>query len=58
MIVRVEVKNKDDAVDVAAAEKVLNGMTIHGPKPDTIPKVDLLSSFGKEFEQDEHKRTD
>lgn len=58
VIVRVEVKDKNNAGDAAAAEKVFNGITITGPKLDTIPKVDLLSGFDKKVEQEAHKRID
>ena len=58
VIVRVEVKNKDNPADVAAAETVFNGIMINGPKLDTIPKVDLLSGFDKRVEQEAHKRID
>jgi len=58
VIVRVEVKDKDNIADVAAAKKVFNGITITGPKLDTIPKVDLLSGFDKKVELEAHKRID
>jgi len=58
VIVRMEVKDKNNTDDVAAAKKVFNGITITGPKLDTSPKVDLLSGFDKKVEQEAHKRID
>ena len=58
VIVRVEVKNKDDANDVAAAEKVFNGITIDAPKLDKVPELDLLGSFDKKTEQEALQRLD
>ena len=58
VIVRVEVKNKDDANDVAAAEKVFNGITIDAPKLDKVPELDLLGGFDKKTEQEALQRLD
>lgn len=45
VIVRVEVKDTDNAVDVAAAEDIFRTVTIEGPVPEDFPVVDLLSGF-------------
>ncbi len=45
VIVRVEVRDKNDPVDVAAAEAVFNGIKISGEQPSEFPFVDLLSGF-------------
>jgi len=45
VIVRVEVKDKNDAKDLAAAERIFGGITIRGPKLDAFPALDLLSAF-------------
>ncbi len=58
VIVRVEVKDKDNPADVAAAKEVFNGITITGPKFDSVPKVDLLSGFDQKVELEAQKRID
>jgi hypothetical protein len=45
LIVRVEVKDKDNANDMRDAEAVFNGITISGPKITAITKLDLLGGF-------------
>jgi hypothetical protein len=45
IIVRVEVKDENDAADVAAAKAVFNGITIAGESPAAFPQLDLLSAF-------------
>ena len=45
VIIRVEVKDKNDPIDVEAAKKVFNGINISGPEITEFPVVDLLSSF-------------
>ena len=45
VIVRVEVKDKDDAQDVEDARQVFTGITINGPAINTAPKLDLLSGY-------------
>jgi hypothetical protein len=45
VIVRVEVKDKNDPVDRSAAEEVFRGLRIEGPNIDVFPSVDLLSKY-------------
>ncbi len=45
LIIRVEVKDKNDSNDVEAAKKVFNGIGISGPEITEFPALDLLSSF-------------
>ena len=58
VIVRVEVKDKSDAEDVADAKNIFNGMIVKGPVIKVMPKIDLLSSFDKEVETEAYKRID
>lgn len=58
VIVRVEVKNKNDAEDVAAAKKVFNGITVNGPAIKAVPKLDLLSGFDKKVGEEALRRID
>jgi len=58
VIVRVEVKDKEDAEDVAAAKAVFNGITIKGPTPDKAPEIDLLSGFDKTVADEALRRID
>ncbi len=45
VIVRVELKDKNDPDDVEGAKTVFNGITITGRQPAEFPQVDLLSGF-------------
>jgi hypothetical protein len=45
LIVRVEVKDRNNADDMSDAKAIFNGITISGPKLDALAKVDLLSGF-------------
>ncbi len=56
IIVRVEVKDKGIAKDMAAAKKVFNGITIDGPTLDTMPELDLLSGFDNKTEEEALRR--
>ena len=56
--VRVEVKDKNDDDDLAAAKAVFNGITINGPQILTFPEVDLLSGFPAEVAEDATQRLD
>lgn len=58
LIVRVEVKDKDDPQDVAAAEEIFNGITISGPKAGAIKKLDLLSGFDKKAVEEANREMD
>jgi hypothetical protein len=58
VIVRVEVKDKNDPADVAAAEKVFRGITVEGPSLDSVPELDLLSGFDEKVEEEALSRID
>jgi len=45
VIIRVEVKDKNDSIDIASAKRVFNGINISGPEISEFPVVDVLSSF-------------
>ncbi len=45
VIVRVEVKDKDNEKDLKKAQTIFNGITIEGPQISEFPTLDLLSSF-------------
>jgi len=45
LIVRVEVKDRNNADDVRDAKAIFNGITISGPKITSITKLDLLGGF-------------
>jgi len=47
VLVRVEVKDKNDPVDVEAAQEVFNGIRIEGAGPEAIRGLDLLSGFSE-----------
>ena len=51
-------KDKDDAKDVAAAEKVFKGITIDAPKLEKAPELDLLSGFDEKVEKEALQRLD
>jgi hypothetical protein len=58
VIVRVEVKDKDDAEDVAAAKSLYNGITITGEQPSEFPSLDLLSGYTAEVADEANRRMD
>lgn len=58
VIVRVEVKNKNDAKDVTDAKNIFNGITIKGPVIKDFPKQDLLNGFDKKVATESLKRMD
>ena len=58
VIVRVEVKNKDDADDTAAAQSVFNGITISGEQPAEFPKVDVLGVYSGSVQADAEQKLD
>lgn len=58
VIVRIEVKNKNDPADMADARSVFDGITIDGPRIGRMPVVDLLSRFGPEVVQEALRRMD
>ena len=56
VLLRVEVKDKNDPEDVAAARSVFNGMTLTGPTPTEHPQLDLLSGFSEEVVAEADRR--
>lgn len=58
VLVRVEVKDKNNLADVAGAKAVLNGMTVTGSRPADFPRVDLLSEFSADVAAEAHRRMD
>jgi hypothetical protein len=58
VITRIEVKDKNDAADMAGAQAVFDGITIEGPTISEIPVVDLLSGFDEQVAQEAHRRMD
>ena len=58
VIVRVEVKDKDDPEDVAAAIVVYKGLTITDEQPGDHPQIDLLSQFPQEVADEANRRID
>ena len=54
--VRVEVKNKNDEKDVIDSKKVMNGLSISGPKINEFPSIDLLSGFSEKVVEEAEKR--
>jgi hypothetical protein len=58
VLVRVEVKDKNDPEDVAAAKAVLKGMTIVGAQPEEFPRLDSLSGYTDEVINEANRRMD
>jgi hypothetical protein len=58
VIVRVEVKDKNNAKDVAEAKAVFNGIGLDGPKVDNNPELDLLSGFDEKVAKEALRRID
>jgi hypothetical protein len=58
VITRIEVKDPNDAADMAAAQAVFDGITIEGPTIRAMPAVDLLSGFDEQVAQEASKRMD
>jgi hypothetical protein len=58
VIVRVEVKDKDDAEDVAAAQAVFNGITLIGEQPSEFPSLNLLSGYPADVTDEANRRMD
>ena len=56
VIVRVEVKDKNNPEDLAAAAAVFKGITIDGPEVEEAPELDLLSGFDKAVEEESLRR--
>jgi len=58
LIVRIEVKDPADAVDVSAAENLFRTISIDGPKPSRFPVVDVLSKFPEAVAEEANWRLD
>jgi len=58
VVTRIEVKDKNDAADVAGAQAVFDGIAIEGPTISEMPVVDLLSGFDEQVEHEAHRRMD
>ncbi len=58
IIVRVEVKDKNNPEDLAAAEKVFNGITINGPGAEKLDEVNLMSKYDEKIKEEANKRLD
>jgi len=58
VIVRVEVKDKDDAADTEAAKKIFNGISIEGPEYSDFPQLDLLSKYDEAVTKEANKSID
>jgi hypothetical protein len=58
VIVRVEVKDKNDPKDVADAKKIFAGITVNGPAVKVVPKLDLLGAFDEKVEAEALQRID
>ena len=58
VIARIEVKDQNDAADMADAQAVFDGITIKGPTIAEMPVVDLLSGFDERVVQQAHGRMD
>jgi hypothetical protein len=58
VVTRIEVKDKNDAADMAGARAIFDGIMIEGPTISEMPAVDLLSGFDEQVAQDALKRMD
>ena len=58
VVTRIEVKDKNDAADMADAQAVFDGITIEGPTISEMPSVDLLSGFDEQVAQEAHRCMD
>ena len=58
VVTRIEVKDPNDAADMADAQAVFDGITIEGPTIREMPAVDLLSGFDEQVAQEANKRMD
>jgi hypothetical protein len=58
VVTRIEVKDPNDAADMAAAQAVFDGITIGGPTIREMPAVDLLGGFDEQVAQEANKRMD
>ena len=58
VLVRVEVKDKNNPNDIAAAKAVFNGFAIRGAPPANFPPLDLLSGFSDDVVKEGNRRLD
>ena len=58
VVTRIEVKDPNDAADMAGAQAVFDGIKIDGPTIREMPAVDVLSGFDEEVAKEAHKRMD
>lgn len=58
VVTRIEVKDPSDALDMAAAQTVFDGITIEGPTIRQLPVVDLLSGFDEQVAREANRRMD
>ena len=58
VIVRIEVKDPDDAQDVSTAADIFRTITIEGPESENFPEVDVLSGFPEAVAEEAHRRLD
>ena len=58
VVARVEVRDKNDPKDAAAATAVFQGMKIHGGPPDKFPTLDLLSGYSADVVAEANRRMD
>jgi hypothetical protein len=58
VVLRIEVKDKNDPADLADALSVFDGITIEGPEIGDLPVVDLLSDFDEQVVQEALSRMD
>ena len=58
VVTRIEVKDKNDAADMADAHAVFDGIAIDGPTISQMPSVDLLSGFDEQVAREAHRRMD
>lgn len=58
VIVRVEVKDMNNAEDIADAKAIFAGLTIEGPAIQQVPKLDRLSAYDDAVTSEARKRID
>jgi len=58
VIARVEVRDRNDPQDVAAAKAVYAGLKISGVPADAFPRLDLLSAFPADVAAEANRRMD
>jgi hypothetical protein len=58
VVLRIEVKDKNDPADLADALSVFDGITIEGPAISQLPVVDILSEFDEQVAQEASRRMD